>query len=175
MSCATINFGIPKQCNDGKSGVLIAYWTPTENIASMSVDVSGQVTGLALASGKSFYTINLDKESGLWKEDLTQNLPTGSPMWVQAFTFNYRKNAVNQRHFLQTAANTNGVTFLLRDYNGNIILMGATGAFLTGDATTSGQKKGEMNGSALTFTANEDDKAYYVPSSIFGTLSLVNG
>jgi hypothetical protein len=174
MAC-TINFGMPTQCRDGKSGVRIAYWTPKSNVVAVNVDASGAVSTITMAASTYWYTLNLDKENGQFAEATTNNLPEGTAFAAQTFTFNYRKLSVTQRHFVQMAAHANGVCFILRDWNDNYIFMGAdNGAFLTGDDTNTGKVFGDNSGSLLTFTANEPYKAYFVNSSVMGTLPISN-
>ena len=174
MPCV-INMGMPQQCADGKSGLRIAYWTKKDNVQAINVDASGAVSSITMAASTYFYTLNLDSENGAFTESTTVTRPEGTAFSTQTFTFNYRKLSVTQRHFIQTAAHTNGLVFILRDWNDNYILMGANGgAFLSGDETATGKAFGENNGSLLTFTANEPYKAYFVNSSVMGSLPISN-
>lgn len=174
MSCI-LNMGMPDQCGNGKSGLRIAYWTKKSNVTAINVDASGAVSSISMASSTFFYTLNLDSENGSFTESTTVTRPEGTAFSTQTFMFNYRKLSVTQRHFIQTAAHTNGIIFILRDWNDNYILMGANGgAFLSGDETATGKAFGENNGSMLTFTANEPYKAYYVNASVIGSLPISN-
>jgi hypothetical protein len=167
--------GMPSQCADGKSGLRIAYWTKKDNVLNINVDASGAVSAIGMAASTYFYAINLDSENGGFTEDVNNTTAEGTAFFTQTLTFTYRKLSVTNRHYLQTAAHTNGVVFILRDWNDNYILMGANGgAFLRSGQAGTGVKFGELNGTSLTFTANEPYAHYYVNSSVMATLPISN-
>ena len=169
MSCSILN--MPFQCNDGKSGIQISYWAAWEDISTYAVDASGTVTSITLAGSAKFKVLNLEKEDGKFTSSLGGVVT--SRFFTQKTVFMYKKMSTRARQFVSAAAATNGVVFIHRDWNGNIIVSGLkNGAFLEGSEGTSGQKFGELTGEQLTFTANEPDKEYYMSSTVFGTIPL---
>ena len=164
-------YTMPRQNNDGKSGVRISYYTAYENIVGLNVDASGQVVGITMAASAKWNVLNHDKEIALFKEDAIGELGTSRAV-TQTFTFNWRKLSIINRHALQTLTHLNGFVMIHVDWNGNRLLQGATGAFLTGDATQTGTKFGELTGSQVTIIANEPYKAYYVNDSAFASLTI---
>jgi hypothetical protein len=165
--------GMPPQCNDGKSGIKAAYWTSWDDIAGSAIDASGNITSLTQESATTFKTLNLEKEDAKFTSSLGGVVT--SRFFAQKVEFMYKKLSTRNRQFVSAAAAVNGVIFILRDWNDNIIVSGLkNGAFLEASEGTSGQKFGEINGEQLTFTANEPDKEYYMSSTIFGGLTVVN-
>ncbi len=169
MSCSILN--MPFQCNDGKSGIQISYWCAKEDIDEYTVDASGTVTLLSLVASGTFKVLNLEKEDGKFTSSLGGVVT--SRFFIQKSEFMYKKMSTRARQFVSAAAATNGVVFIHRDWNGNIIVTGLkNGAFLEASEGTSGQKFGELNGEQLTFTANEPDKEYYMSTALFSTIPL---
>lgn len=172
MSACPI-IGMPNQCNDGKSGVKIGYWIGLEDIDDYAVDASGNVTSISLVASASFKVLNFEKEDAFYK--WTKSGEKTSHFYIQTVEFMYKKLSNRARQFVTAAGAANGVVFVLKDWNGNIITSGlGNGHFLDAGEGGTGQKMGELNGDKLTFVANEPYREYYMSAAVFATLTLEN-
>jgi hypothetical protein len=172
MACA-IDSIITLDCNDGVGGIEWVAVTEVDNIATFTADSSGNVSALTLSGGKYFYKISLIKEKGSVTVTGNDSTSTSASSWSQVLTFTTNKMSANQRRFFQLLA-YNRLCVIVKDRNGNYLLIGKTGATLTQNEATTGTAFGDFNGRTITITSNEPLPEYYVASNQI-TNGLIQG
>lgn len=160
MACV-IDSIITLDCNDAPSGIEWIAFTDVDNIATFTADSSGNVSAITTDSSTYFYKVNLDKEKANYVQTSANE---NTPFWTQTLTFSTRKLSANNRRYFQLLA-YNRLAVIIKDRNGNYILMGKTGAKLSADESTTGQAFGDFNGHNVTITSTEPLPHYFVASN----------
>lgn len=135
--CTLSNITKPTDCSNasGVSKAWFALWedfvntTPgTSELDSTHTNGCDVVTGFNMDAGKGFYTIEMDKKSGVYLE--TFGAPQiGVQNWNQEFTFAISKlNAATRCSYqnLISCANCKDIVLLIRDNNGSYWLIGVS-------------------------------------------------
>lgn len=157
-------------CDDGTGGVDIAYIADVNDLNTFTADTSGNVTAMTMDSGKQFFAINLFKQTGIFNEQHS-NTDDGNSSYAQTFVMMWKKLSANDRYLLRTYSKAR-VMLIIKDNLGNYILMGKTGAKLTGVNAITGKMYADLNGNdAITFSSTEPEPHYYVSSSLIAALT----
>lgn len=172
MAC-TIDSIITLDCNDGVGGIEWIAVAEVDNIDTFTADTSGNVSVLTMASSTYFYKIDLIKEKGSFTQSMTGDALQSTNFWTQTLSFTTNKLSADKRRFFQLLA-YNRLAVIIKDRNGNYLLMGKTGATMTSEESTTGTAFGDFNGSTVTITSNEP-VPYYVVAANQITTSIIQG
>jgi hypothetical protein len=154
-------------CLDGKGGISTFYVTEFEN-QNTSTITAGTISAMALDTGKKFWEIKVEKEMAHAEEAETTSPENNTNAYVQTFTFDVNKISATNRTLLTTLAK-NRLMLMYKDNNGNYVMFGWTGGYLS-FSTASGTKFGDKNGYNAVFTSSEPESAYFVDSGIVSSL-----
>lgn len=168
MACI-LTQNIPLSCRDGVGGVNKVYITELDNKESITV-TAGEVTALALSTGKRFWQYDQEIEKAFFNENIQTSRENGTVFYEQDATIVIMKGQKTVRNEVVLLAQTRLMIIIL-DNNGVYWLVGATsGAMLEPSTFGTGTAKGDMNGYTLNFKAKENTAAYTVDPTIIADL-----
>lgn len=162
MACV-LTSTLSLDCLDQVGGIDTIYIATKDDIASMTVDTSGQVTAITMDSGKKFYEYKVHKEKSNLTEAFTSSDSGG--FYTQTLVAPFMGLSYQKRYQFKLMA-ANLLTIIAKDNNGNYLLIGYTGARVTGNEKVTGTALGDPSQQTVTFTSNEKDSVYFVESSV---------
>jgi hypothetical protein len=173
-----LSSGFALDCKEGIGGIKAIFLQQLADFQTgVTVDGSTEeIDGLPTAS---LYQYTLPKHTGNFTEEVASSVENGTIFYTQTVTATFFKLTAARRKQLELVAKNRLVVFV-QDNNDNIWLVGKVdGAEVTAMSTATGTAKGDLNGTTITFTAEEAHKAYRVdsysaiPFDNFGTITVV--
>jgi hypothetical protein len=162
MACE-LTAGFALDCKEGVGGIKAIY---IQQLADFQTDVvvdagSEEISSLPEAT---IYQYTLPKHTGSFTEEVASSVENGTIFYTQTVTATFFKLTAARRKQLELIAKNRLVVFVL-DNNDNIWMIGKVdGAEVTAMSTATGTAKGDLNGTTITFTAEEAHKAYRLES-----------
>jgi len=99
MPCTIIE-GITLDCRQGAGGIKKLYLTEFANVSSITQS-SGAVTAITMASGKKFWTVEVELEDAQLNEDATVSIENGTTFYAQTLTFSVYKMTAKNRNIVR--------------------------------------------------------------------------
>jgi len=153
MACELVQ-GDEILCRDSTGGVREAYIAKFDNVISATA-TSGQVSTIAMAGGTKFYTYQLEKENGVYTNNMTGSVENGTTFWESLLTFTMKKMSASQKNALQNLSQSR-LMVIVKDNNDKYWIMGRTrGADALDIQGTSGQAFGDLNGATVNISGKE--------------------
>lgn len=170
MSCA-INTGYTRSCRDQIGGIQTVYLTELANVTTIT-SASGNVSGITMASGKKFWTYELELATGSATDDPKANAPNGTFYMESNVTFTIPKRSATISNQIKNLA-INDLVMIVKDYGGTYWLFGATNGMKMGDSKGPfGKAMADMSGYELVFNGMEPYPAYTITPGIIAALLL---
>jgi len=169
MACdLTQNFTI--DCINSKGGVKILYIADFDDLDTAPTIVAGAITVMALATGKKFWTYNLERANASFAQSAKKDLNNGSLYHEMKYDWNKKKMDVASQNEIQILLQKRLMAIHL-DNNGLYWCTGITNGLdlMTSDAG-SGKALADLNGYTLSMTGEEPSPAYSISSAIVATL-----
>ena len=168
MPCNIIE-GITLDCRQGAGGIKKLYLTEFANVSTITSS-SGSVTAITMASGKKFWTVEVELEDAQLNEDATVSIENGTTFYAQTLTFSVYKMTAKNRNIVRLLTQ-NRLMVIAQDADDVYHLLGETRAMhLTASASTTGKAMGDKNGYSITLTGKEPLPANKVNSGIIAGL-----
>lgn len=168
MACL-ITEGITLDCRQGAGGIKKLYLTEFANVSSITSS-SGSVTAITMASGKKFWTVEVELEDAQLNEDPTVSIENGTTFYAQTLTFSVYKMTAKNRNIVRLLTQ-NRLMVIVQDADDVYHLIGETRAMhLTAAPSTTGKAMGDKNGYNITLTGKEPLPANKVNSGIIAGL-----
>jgi len=169
MACAlTQNFTI--DCINSKGGVKTLYVADYTDLTTAPTVVAGAVTVMALATGKKFWTYNLEKQNAAAVQSLKKSVENGTTYYEMKYDWNIKKMSVASQNELTLLAQ-NRLLIMHKDNNGKWWVGGVeNGCDLMTNEGTSGKAMADLNGYTVSIMGEEPNMWYEVPSNIVATL-----
>jgi hypothetical protein len=168
MACTIIE-GITLDCRQGAGGIKKLYLTEFANVSSITQS-SGAVTAITMASGKKFWTVEVELEDAQLNEDATVSIENGTTFYAQTLTFSVYKMTAKNRNIVRLLTQ-NRLMVIAQDADDVYHLLGETRAMhLTASASTTGKAMGDKNGYSITLTGKEPLPANKVNSGVIAGL-----
>lgn len=168
MACTIIE-GITLDCRQGAGGIKTLYLTEFANVSSITSS-SGQVSAISMASGKKFWTVEVELEDAQLNEDATVSVENGTTFYAQTLTFSVYKMTAKNRNIVRLLTQ-NRLMVIAQDADDVYHLLGETRAMhLTASASTTGKAMGDKNGYNITLTGKEPLPANKVNSGVIAGL-----
>ena len=168
MPCTIIE-GITLDCRQGAGGIKKLYLTEFANVSTITSS-SGSVTAITMASGKKFWTVEVELEDAQLNEDATVSIENGTTFYAQTLTFSVYKMTAKNRNIVRLLTQ-NRLMVIAQDADDVYHLLGETRAMhLTASASTTGKAMGDKNGYSITLTGKEPLPANKVNSGIIAGL-----
>jgi len=168
MACTIIE-GITLDCRQGAGGIKTLYLTEFANVSSITSS-SGQVSAITMASGKKFWTVEVELEDAQLNEDATVSVENGTTFYAQTLTFSVYKMTAKNRNIVRLLTQ-NRLMVIAQDADDVYHLLGETRAMhLTASASTTGKAMGDKNGYNITLTGKEPLPANKVNSGVIAGL-----
>jgi len=156
-------------CRDSLGGLKAVLFIEAGNITD-TTEVSGVVTEIDLAVGKTFYKYDLIKETSSFTETVTASVQNGTVFYAQELTVILNKLQANTRNEILLLAQ-NSLVAIAEDRNGKYWMLGKLGGLdMTAGTSASGVATGDRSGYELTFSGQEKALAPEVSSSIIAAL-----
>ncbi len=158
-----LSAGFALDCKEGIGGIKAIY---LQQLADFQTDVvvdpsTEEINALPTAT---IYQFALPKHTGSFTEEVQSSVENGTIFYTQTVTATFFKLTAARRKQLELIAKNRLVIFVL-DNNDNIWMVGKVdGAEVTAMSTATGTAKGDLNGTTITFTAEEAHKAYRLVS-----------
>lgn len=168
MSCA-LTQGYSIDCKDSLGGLKSVLFIEKENVSAITL-TDQTVTGITLASGKTFFKYELVKETSSFTETVTASVQNGTIFYAQELSVILNKLQANTRNEILLLAK-NSLLAIAEDRNGKYWLLGKDGGLdISGGTAASGVAAGDRNGYELTFSGQEAALANLVDSTIIAGL-----
>lgn len=170
-NCSLITEGIPKGCDNNAGGVVKIYITDFCNIDTITEDSPlGEITGITLESGASFYEFEFNRETSNFTENAVVNIQNGSLFYDQKITLKIPRREKSKRNTLATLMQKD-LALIVLDSNGLYWLMGETdGVLVESLPSETGTAKGDFNGYTINLSGQESVQAREVDASIIAAL-----
>ena len=164
MPCL-ITEGITLDCRQGAGGIKKLYLTEFANVSSVTSS-SGSVTAITMASGKKFWTVEVELEDAQFDENATVSIENGTTFYEQTLTFSVYKMTAKNRNIVRLLTQ-NRLMVIVQDADDVYHLSGETRAMhLTAGTSSTGKAMGDKNGYSLTLTGKEPLPANKVNSGV---------
>ena len=164
MPCNIIE-GITLDCRQGAGGIKKLYLTEFANVSSVTSS-SGSVTAITMASGKKFWTVEVELEDAQFDENATVSIENGTTFYEQTLTFSVYKMTAKNRNIVRLLTQ-NRLMVIVQDADDVYHLGGETRAMhLTAGTRSTGKAMGDKNGYSLTLTGKEPLPANKVNSGV---------
>lgn len=168
MACPIVE-SIALDCRQGAGGLATIYLTDFANVATITSS-SGTVTAMTMASGKKFWSVELEQEDAVFNEDATISVENGTTFYTQSVMFSVYKMTAKSRNQVRLLVQ-NRLMVIVKDLDGVYHLVGETRAMnVTASTSTSGKASGDKNGYSITLTGKEPLPANTVTSGIIAAL-----
>lgn len=168
MACTIIE-GITLDCRQGAGGIKKLYLTEFANVSSITSS-SGAVSAITMASGKKFWTVEVELEDAQLNEDATVSIENGTTFYAQTLTFSVYKMTAKNRNIVRLLTQ-NRLMVIAQDADDVYHLLGETRAMhLTASTSTTGKAMGDKNGYSITLTGKEPLPANKVNSGVISGL-----
>jgi len=167
--CAILS-GYTKDCADGRGGIKTVYFCPLSDKTSSTVitSASGAVTNVAtcLATGKKFWTFQLNQNTSNYVQTIKPNNPNGTYYVEQTLGVKFPKfSAFNSYVF--KALFLQPVMCIAERQDGTLILLGETNGMNAQDSTQmSGTAMADFAGYDFVFKAEEPNMANTVTTAL---------
>lgn len=170
MACV-LTAAIVKACKDSVGGVKKA-WAVESDAKDTITKANGEVSALALDSGKSFFAWNFDIEMAQFGAKPIRNDENGTVYFEQTLAIKLHNWDVTKSQEIE-AASKSDVMVIVLDNNGKYWLLGEENGLRWSDGgADSGKAFGDFNGFDMGFTGKEKAMPLEVQSSVITSLSL---
>lgn len=171
MACLITN-GISRTCDFAVGGIKSSIWLGNAGDFTPSYDTTGQITGVTVASGATFYEYQQELQSA----SLTQSLQAGtvSRFVSQVLTFAIASLTQAKIESLNTLSLAPMVA-ILQANDGNVYWIGDNGSSLKATAleVVTGAADADPATATITLTGANKGYAVTVSDSVLTTLGII--
>jgi len=166
-----LSSGFALDCKEGIGGIKAIFLQQLADFQT-GVVINGTSEEVEELPTASIYQYTLPKHTGSFTEEVASSVENGTIYYTQTVNATFFKLTAPRRKQLELIAKNRLVVFV-QDNNDNIWMVGKIdGAEVTAMSTATGTAKGDLNGTTITFTAEEAHKAYRLES--YGTTPFDN-
>jgi hypothetical protein len=167
MSC-NLTAGIPLGCRDNVGGLKSLWITDFTNIESITSNTGDTIT--AISGTGTYYEFQLIRTTSQLTETVNASLENGTVYYQGEIVTFFSKLDQAKRNILKTLAQSQRLSIVAEDNNGNYFYLGQTyGCFISAGTSVSGKALGDANGYNLTFQYLEPNPM----NELSGTLASV--
>ena len=170
MAC-NLTKGRGRDCKDGIGGILSVAFARHSDIGAITT-ASGLIT--AIAGTFTVFKYDLPKHTGNHRDEIQSDIVNGTVFFKQILEIILHKlTAADKEEFILLLQNR--LAIFVHDNNNNIFLMGVhDGAEVSGGDFGTGTLKGDRNGYALNFEADDPQPSRMVTFNTDFTTSLTD-
>jgi len=167
MSC-NLTAGIPLGCRDNVGGLKTLWITDFTNVTSITSDGDEYITQIS-GSG-TYYEFQLIRTTSQLTETVNASLENGTVYYQGEVVAFFSKLDQAKRNILKTLAQSQRLSIVGEDNNGNYFYLGQTyGCFISAGTSVTGKALGDANGYNMTFQYLEPNPM----NELDGTLASV--
>ena len=167
MSC-NLTAGIPLGCRDNVGGLKTLWITDFTNITSITSNTGDTITQIS-GSG-TYYEFQLIRTTSQLTETVNASLENGTVYYQGEIVTFFSKLDQAKRNILKTLAQSQRLSIVAEDNNGNYFYLGQTyGCFISAGTSVTGKALGDANGYNMTFQYLEPNPM----NELDGTLASV--
>jgi len=168
MACV-ITSGRKVPCKSAFGGIKSVYFCNYGDMATTTISTSGattgQVTAIAMASGKLFFEYKVKGNSSL-TTTITSSRDNGTTFYTQTLALTLPYLDIETQQEIQLLA-VSRPQMIVEDYYGNKFLCGfENGMDLTGGTIVTGAAAGDLSGFTLTMEGMEETAPYFILDSV---------
>jgi len=173
MACNVVS-GITYNCLNNTGGLLAIYITNFEGQTGVTFDSTNFITAVEMSGTYLYNEFKFNRDTSTLDEKASVSLPNGTTFYTQTVTLKIpRRDAAKRNKILALADGQPKLSIIVQDFNQEYWLVGfLNGAYLTGNDSPSGTKKGDENGYTLTFVAEEPELAYGIDPAVISAIIL---
>jgi hypothetical protein len=148
------------------------YLVEYEALSGYTV-TGGEVTGLTLNGGKSFFKYELPKDTASFTNTITTSVGEGTTFNSTELNMKLRKLSTAKRNEVKLLSVARLIA-IVETNDGPFFAMGLQrGMDMTSGTAATGATLGDMSGYDLTFTASEKDPPAIVQSAVLTSLNIL--
>ena len=172
-SCTSLN-SILKGCDiNNVGGIYTVYINDQQEISGTTVDITGHtVTAITLTGSNKYQTFQFNRNIGNLKIDSTVDLLAGSTVFKATLTLKFlRREATKSRALQVLGEGQRYLSIIVKDAIGNYTYIDY--AQLSGGDEDTGTKKEDGSHYNVIFTADLDNRPYFVASGAVATVITI--
>lgn len=151
MACNAVTLNtIDARCESSIGGIKRILIALSDDVATVSLDASGQVSGVTMVSGKVFSEWKFRHGTGNYTSTLTADATIGSSSIGTDVVLQFTKAEALKRLYIQNAINANAVVIVEDNYGQHLYLGLDNEVTVTAATMQSGTANGDLNGFNLT-------------------------
>ena len=167
MSC-NLTAGIPLGCRDNVGGLKTLWITDFTNIESITSNTGDTIT--QISGTGTYYEFQLIRTTSQLTETVNASLENGTVYYQGEIVTFFSKLDQAKRNILKTLAQSQRLSIVAEDNNGNYFYLGQTyGCFISAGTSVTGKALGDANGYNMTFQYLEPNPM----NELDGTLASV--
>lgn len=166
MSCANQTItGIEKDCSTSKGGINVVYLANYDDVTAVETS-EGKITGITLASGKTFHTYNFRKGTGSMSSTLNVDPANGVNYVTTDLALTFLKMDTAKRIEMSALA-VNELVAIVKDANGVYWYLGMDEPIsaTAGDGTT-GSARSDGNRYSISLQDSSSTFPFEVEASV---------
>jgi hypothetical protein len=148
MAC-NLSAGIQLGCRDNTGGLKTLWITDYTNVTSITSSTGDTIT--AISGTGTYYEFQLIRTSSQLTETVNASLENGTVFYQGEIVTYFNKLGQDKRNILKTLAQSQRLSVVAEDNNGQFFLLGQTyGCFVSAGTSVSGKSLGDQNGFNIT-------------------------
>jgi hypothetical protein len=149
MAC-NLTAGLQLGCRDNTGGLKTLWITDFTNVTSITSSTGDTIT--AISGAGTYYEFQLIRTSSQLTETVNASLENGTVFYQGEIVTYFSKLGQDKRNILKTLAQSQQLSIVAEDNNGQFFLLGQTyGCFISAGTQVSGKALGDQNGLNMTF------------------------